>query len=278
MKQKQFEEQNAALWSQIAAILQGDAAHAAALPQLYRRLCQCLALSGQRGYSPALTDYLQAMVADCHRRLYGSAAERPRGLLRLLMRDFPRRVRGEWRLLLLAALALWGVAVGVGLLVWLQPWWAYSFSSPAELEGYRQMYQPGRIRVGRGNEGDILMFGHYVWNNISICFRTFAGGIAGGVPALLSLTFNGMQMGLVASWLSREAATHQTFWPFVITPSSFEITGLMLSGMAGMRLGLALIHPGRRSRRQALYGASQAMYPVLVGASLMTLLAAFFEA
>ena len=52
----------------------------------------------------------------------------------------------------------------------------------------------------------------------------------------------------------------------------------MLSGVAGMRLGLALIHPGRLSRRHALYAASQRMFPVIVGAALLTVLAAFFEA
>jgi len=277
MKQNQFEAQHALLWEQIDAILQGGG-EPAALPRAYRRLCLCLALAGQRGYSPALVDYLQRMVSDCHQRLYGCAAERPAGLLRLIGVDFPRRVRSEWRLLLLAALALWGVALGVGLLVWFQPEWLYSFSSTAELASYKAMYQPGRMHLGRNQESDVLMFGFYVWNNVSICFRTFAGGMVGGLPALLSLVFNGMHMGLIASWLSREAGTRQTFWPFVITHSSFEITGLMLSGMAGLRLGLALIHPGRLGRRQALHGASQAMYPVLVGAALMTVLAAFFEA
>jgi uncharacterized membrane protein SpoIIM required for sporulation len=277
MKQKQFEAQHAPLWEEIAAILQGGG-EPAALPRSYRRLCLCLALAGQRGYSPALVDYLQRMVGDCHQRLYGCAAERPRGLLRLIGVDFPRRVRSEWRLLLLAALALWGVALAVGLLVWFDPGWAYSFGTPAELDSYRQMYQPGRAHLGRGEEGDVMMFGYYVWNNISICFRTFAGGLVGGLPALLSLVFNGIHTGLIAAWLSREAGTRQTFWSFVITHSSFEVTGLMFSGMAGLRLGLALIHPGRLSRRQALHGASLAMYPVLVGAALMTLLAAFFEA
>ncbi|MES2262366.1 MAG: stage II sporulation protein M [Pseudomonadota bacterium] len=279
MKQQQFEREHAALWSEIEAIVQKRSEQPAALPALYRRLCQCLALAGQRGYSPALTDYLQALAADCHRRLYGAVAERPRTLLRTIGHDLPRRVRAEWRLLLLATLAVWGVALGLGLLVWHQPHWAYSFVPASQLENYRQMYHPGRVALGRGgSEGDLLMFGIYIWNNISIGFRTFAGGIFGGLPALLSLTFNGMQMGVVASWLSQDAQTRHSFWSFVVTHASFEITGLMLSGVAGMRVGAALIAPGRLSRRHALFAASQAMYPVVVGAALLTLLAAFIEA
>ena len=141
------------------------------------------------------------------------------------------------------------------------------------------MYQPGQMHIGRGgDEGDMLMFGFYIWNNVSIGFRTFAGGIFAGIPALLSMTFNGIQMGVVASWLSKDPGTREMFWSFVITHSSFELTGLILSSVAGMRLGWSLIHPGRLSRRHSLFIASQQMFPVIVGAALLTVLAAFVEA
>lgn len=279
IKQQQFEQQHGALWEDISAILEQRSPQPEALPALYRRLSQCQALAEQRGYSPALTDYLHALSSACHQRLYGAVAERPRALLQWILRDFPCRVRAEWRLLLAAALAFWGVALVLGCLVWQQPQWAYSFIEPQQLERMRQMYSPGNIRMGRGGaEGDLLMFGHYIWNNVSIGFRTFAGGIFGGLPALFSLAFNGVQLGIVGAWLSRDPATIGNFWSFVITHASFEITGLVLSGMAGMRLGLALLAPGRMTRRHALLAASRAMFPVTAGAALLTVLAAFVEA
>jgi uncharacterized membrane protein SpoIIM required for sporulation len=290
MKQKQFEIQNEALWDQINSILEQknqkkkpkkDSAPAVALhefPALYRRLCQNLALALQRGYSPALTDYLQKMVGDCHQLLYGTAVERPMTLHRWLLREFPQRVREEWRLLLFINLAFWGVGIVVGLLVWFQPEMAYSFVSPDKLEKMRQMYMSDKIGVGRGAEGDFAMFGMYIWNNISIDFRTFGAGVFGGLPALYIMGVNGLSMGAVASWLSADLATRHNFWSFVITHGSFEIVGMLLSGVGGMRLGLSLIHPGRLSRRRALYAASQRMFPVLVGASILTFIAAFFEA
>jgi len=278
MKQKQFEAENAALWADISAILDGSGPNQSALPALYRRLCQCLALARQRGYSPSVADYLQKLVADCHRRLYGTSLERPNTLLGWLLVEFPCRVRSEWRLLLLAFLAFFGVALGVGMLVYWQPHWAYSFASSDQLDNYRRMYQPGTMRLGRGGEGDLMMFGHYIWNNVSICFRSFAGGVFGGIPALLSVALNGLHGGVIAGWLSKDPATSTPFWSFVITHASFEITGLLLSAVAGMRLGLSLIHPGRLARGDALRLSSQAMFPVLVGGALMTAFAAFFEA
>ncbi|GAB2869161.1 stage II sporulation protein M [Pseudoduganella ginsengisoli] len=279
MKQQQFEQQHGALWEEISAILENRSPQPGALPALYRRLSQCLALAEQRGYSPALTDYLHALSSECHMRLYGTVAERPRALMQWMLHDFPCRVRSEWRLLVAAMLAFWATALVLGLLVWYQPQWAYSFMDPDQLEHMRHMYSPGSIRLGRGGaEGDVMMFGYYIWNNVSIGFRTFAGGIFGGLPALFSLAFNGVHLGIVASWLSRDPATTNNFWSFVITHSSFEITGLVLSGMAGMRMGLAMLAPGRMTRRHALVTASRAMFPVAVGAALLTVLAAFVEA
>lgn len=280
MKQKQFQQLHQHLWSQIEQMLQApsNADTAQALPTLYRQLCQHLALALQRGYSPALTDFLQQLVANCHQRLYGAQAARPILLRQWLYIDFPCLVRAEWRLVLLAMLAFWGSALLVGLLIYLQPEWASSFMSVESLKHYRGMYRPGRAAFGRDNETDLMMFGFYIWNNVSIGFRTIAGGIFAGIPALLSLFFNGLHGGAVAAWLSLDPGTRGTFWPFVITHSSFEITGLILTAVAGMRFGLSVIHPGRLSRRQALVACSQRLFPLIVGAVLLIMLAAFFEA
>lgn len=279
MKQQQFEAENQALWDDIAAILDGSRSDRVALPAKYRRLCQCLALARQRGYSPALAGYLQTMVSDCHRLIYGTAVARPNTLVRWMLVEFPCRVRAEWKLLLVTCIACFGVGALVGLLVWFDPQLAYSFKSPEELASYRSMYQPSKVNIGRGgSEGDFQMFGHYIWNNVSIDFKTFALGLLGAVPALLIMAFNGLQLGVIGSWLSQDDGTRDTFWSFVITHASLEITGMLFAGMAGMKLGLALIRPGRMTRGMALRNASQYMFPVLIGASVMTFFAAFIEA
>ncbi len=278
MKQAQFEAEHATLWQAIEATLaQPD--HQLALPEQYRCLCQSLALANQRGYSPQLCQHLHHLALQCHQQLYGTRVARPFVLHQWLLRDLPQRVRAEWRLLLLATLGFYGVALVVGLLIWLQPDSALHFASSEKLDQYQEMYQSGAIKIGRGGDsGDVLMFGFYIWNNVSIGFRTFAGGVLGGLPALLSIFHNGMELGVIGAWLSLNPDTRTNFWSFVVTHASFEITGLLLTGVAGMRLGLSLLRPGRKSRRQALQDNSRAMFPVLVGATLMIALAAFFEA
>jgi uncharacterized membrane protein SpoIIM required for sporulation len=197
----------------------------------------------------------------------------------LLLVDFPRAVRREWRMVLIAMLAFWGTALVVGISTYVHPDLTWMWIDPSEAEQYRSMYQPAMQKLGRnGTSGDIQMFGFYIWNNVSIGFRTFAGGLFLGIPALISLASNGVNLGVVGSVLTRDAQTREPFWSFVITHSSFEITGLVLTGAAGLILGLSLLAPKSLPRKQSLIQAGKRTLPILVGASLMVVLAAFFEA
>jgi uncharacterized membrane protein SpoIIM required for sporulation len=278
MKQAQFEREYAPLWDEITLLLDGAGHDQTQLPALYRRLTQALALASQRGYSPALTDFLNHLAGRCHRALYGATVQRPATLVQWMRYDLPRRVRAEWRLLVLILLLFWGSLLGCAALVWYDPTYAYLFTDPEQLERMRQMYQPDSMGKGRGSAGDLAMFGHYIWNNVSIDFRTFASGLFGGVPTLLIVLYNGIHGGVTAAWLTIDPVTRPGFLSFVATHSSFELCGLVLSGMAGMRMGLALIQPGHLRRTVAVQAAAQAMFPVLTGAALLTALAAFFEA
>ncbi|MGZ3181188.1 MAG: stage II sporulation protein M [Telluria sp.] len=276
MKQVQFERAHAPLWDALEASLAARP-RPPELPAQYRRLCQALALAEQRGYSPALTAYLRSLALRCHRALYGASAERPAAFVALLA-ALPRSVRAEWRLVGLVTLLFVAAALAVGLAVWFDPQHATLFESADQLRRFHTMYAPGRVRVGRENGGDVAMFGFYVWNNVSIGFRTFAAGIFGGVPALLSVFLNAVSLGTVAAWLSLDSGTRATFWPFVITHSSFEVTGLLLSATAGLRLGWSLLSPGRHTRRESLRLAASAAFPLMIGAAVLTVVAAFFEA
>lgn len=279
MRQAQFEQLHGPLWEQVEALLSARRSEEQArLPELYRRLCQCLALAEQRGYAPALTGYLRSLALRCHRQLYGASAARPLALASLFF-QLPRTVRAHWRLLLAVLVLFYGTALAAGVFVWLDPQRAFLFESPMDLERMHKMYSPSSVRVGRGGaEGDVLMFGFYIWNNVSIGFRTFAGGVAGGLPALFSVGLNALSLGVTGAWLSLDPATRTSFWSFVVTHASFEITGLLLSAMAGMHVGWAVLRPGRLTRRRALQEAARTMFPVVAGAAALTVLAASFEA
>jgi uncharacterized membrane protein SpoIIM required for sporulation len=81
----------------------------------------------------------------------------------------------------------------------------------------------------------------------------------------------------VAGYLTQIGFTG-TFWSFVAGHSSLELIAIVLSGAAGLRLGMAVIRPGARSRRAALVAAARPAVRMMYGAALMFCAAAFVEA
>jgi uncharacterized membrane protein SpoIIM required for sporulation len=122
-----------------------------------------------------------------------------------------------------------------------------------------------------------MMFGFYIWNNVRIGFQTFAGGLLFGVGSIWFLAANGVVIGAVAGYLT-QIGYDQTFWSFVAGHSSFELLAIVLSGAAGLRLGLAVVAPGNISRKAALVAAAKPAVRMMYGAALMFLAAAFVEA
>jgi uncharacterized membrane protein SpoIIM required for sporulation len=69
-----------------------------------------------------------------------------------------------------------------------------------------------------------------------------------------------------------------TFFPFIATHSAFELTAIVLSGAAGLRIGSALLLPGRLPRLLSLQIAARETSSIVLGAAVMLLIAAAIEA
>ena len=283
MKLAVFEAQGRARWDRFALLLaaleRGKSGDAAELPPLYRQICHDLALARERQLSGALVAELNELALAGHRLLYQARTGEIRGIGAFLAGDFPRAVRSEIRLVVSLHALFYGLALGLGVLAWAQPDLIYSFISPENVSEIEAMYDPSGTVEGAPRDAgtDATMFGFYIWNNVSIAFRTFASGLAFGVGTLVSVIFNALTLGLVASHLVREGSA-QPFFSFVIGHGAFELTAILLSGVAGMRLGLAVLAPGPRSRVAALRAAALSSLPIIAGAALMLVIAAGIEA
>lgn len=283
MKLAAFEAQGRPRWARFTERLdrleRGDASGADEMPALYRQVCNDLALARERALSGQLVAELNELALRGHRLLYQARPVAWRSIAGFLARDFPRAVRREWRLVALCALAFYGVGLALAGLSWREPDLIYSFIGAERVAQIEQMYDPehGPGAEERSAQTDVGMFGFYVWNNVSIAFRTFASGLAFGVGTLASLIFNGLYLGLIASHLARRDAA-LPFFSFVIGHGAFELNAILLAGVAGMRLGLAALAPGARTRVAALRDAARRSLPVIAGAAAMLVVAAALEA
>jgi uncharacterized membrane protein SpoIIM required for sporulation len=121
------------------------------------------------------------------------------------------------------------------------------------------------------------MFGYYISHNIGIAFQCFAGGLFAGIGTLFYLLYNGAIAGAIGGYLT-ERGHSATFYSFVATHSAFELTAIVLSGAAGLKIGHSLLAPGRLRRGQSLVAATKDSAVIVSGAAIMLLIAAAIEA
>jgi uncharacterized membrane protein SpoIIM required for sporulation len=287
MKQAQFESLHQISWQgfskQLRAFEDGKAKaeHSQAFAASYRQLCQHLALAQERGYSNHLVEQLQQLVMRGHQQLYRHRSHLAASVIGFLLTGLPQLIRREWRSLLVASLLFYGSLLTMGLLVYGFPDLVYSVLPPDQVRSMEAMYNPEAHRLGRFGERDSgddwVMFGYYIMNNIGIAFQTFASGLLFGLGSLFFLLFNGLMIGAVAGHLS-QIGSGMTFWSFVIGHGAFELTAITMAGAAGLKLGWALIAPGRWPRSEALRLAAKQSVQLITGAILLLLIAAFIEA
>lgn len=250
------------------------------LPALYSALCQQHALARSRGYSHALTDRLHSLITRAHQQLYRHREPWLRRLLGFIGGGFSRKLRAEKGIFFISCACFWGPALICGLVAGIWPEAADTLLGSWQRRSLEHMYSPGSGSIrpqGMESSNNFLMFGFYIYNNISIDFRAFAGGILFGLGSVFFMVYNGIAIGSAAGYLTGIGYTEK-FWGFVAAHSAPELIAATISGAAGMMLGRALIRPGRRTRRLALVEETKAAIPLIIGAALMTLIAAFIEA
>ena len=250
-----------------------------AWPQRYREIASHLALARDRAYSPELVDYLSQLALRGHQALYGARSNAWNAMVNFIGHDFPVLVRKESRLVWFAMALLFVPLIAMIAVLQVYPEFVYYLVSPEQVRSFEQMYAPDNRVLGpqRGAGSQVTMFGFYIWNNVKIDFQCFAGGMLYGVGTIFFLLFNGFNIGAVAGHLTHLGYI-ETFWGFVSGHSSWELLGAALSGAAGLKLGWALIAPGRLTRMAALKEAAVPAVRLLYGAAGMTVFAAFVEA
>ena len=88
-------------------------------------------------------------------------------------------------------------------------------------------------------------------NNVRVAIAAFAGGLTAGALTLYLLVGNGALLGTVFAVVQGYGMSGGLLG-FIAAHGPLEISCIVLSGGAGLRLAWALIRPGERSRRDAL--------------------------
>jgi uncharacterized membrane protein SpoIIM required for sporulation len=296
MTPRLFEQQNAALWQELEEALdraekrpsdkkkdktagKPKPLNGARLAELYRRSCEHLALSQARAYPIHLTQRLESLTQRAHRIIYRRHDYGLARLKQLVLVDFPQATRGHGAYLLAATLLFVIPAVAMGLACYFDPGFILHLTDARQAQEFDRMYSNDSRAFGRTRDAstDWQMFGYYVMHNIGLGFQCFAGGLFAGLGSVFFIVFNGVFLGGVAGYLTSRGHA-ENFYSFVVTHGAFELTAIVLAGAAGLKIGHALLAPGRHTRLEALRRASAEAIVVVYGVIGMLVVAAAVEA
>ncbi len=253
-----------------------DADEISRMVALYRAVCGDLMRARSVGCGPDVTAHLDGLAARVHNLLYAPRPWRLRALWELFARDFPRTFRKSWRAFLLSG-ALFYLPLIAG--VWLTletPGFAESILPRSMLESAAESYRGG-FDSGREAGAGSMMAGFYVYNNVGIAFRCFATGIVFGAGSIFFLVYNGLVTGAILGYVILVGSGHNIL-TFICGHGPFELTAIVVSGAAGLRMGWALVETGGRTRLGSLRAHSREVFELVMGAALMLLIAAGIEA
>jgi uncharacterized membrane protein SpoIIM required for sporulation len=243
------------------------------MADLYRSACADLMLAEAHDLPRDTVAYLHALVARAHNVLYRSRGLGLSRWAKVLMTDVPRRLRSD-PMLKIAFLAFYGTFVFFALLGMGRPGFAEQIVGENQLAGLRQMYSETSWK--QADRNDATMAGFYILNNARIGLQCYAWGLLLGMGSLYVLLSEGIRNGAMFGYMATTSDAVR-FFTFVTSHAPFELTAIVFSGAAGLRMGMGMIITKGQTRLASLQREARESLPIAGAATALFVLAAFLE-
>ncbi|HEX2050023.1 MAG TPA: stage II sporulation protein M [Actinomycetota bacterium] len=240
---------------------------------LYRAAAADLSLARRLWPDDPVRARLESLVARAGRLVYQSHTRRDSALRFLTRRYWQRVAEAPAFLATSAALLLVPMVLG-GL------WGATD--TPAALGFVPPEYariteaDPGDTDLGLSLSERAAFSSAIFTNNVRVSFLAFAGGVLLGLGTAAVLLYNGVTLGVVGG-LAVGAGNGPRLVELVSPHGVLELTCIVVAGAAGLRMGWAVVEPGRLARGRALKAAARDAAEVVLGTALWLVLAGLVE-
>ncbi|MBW3594890.1 MAG: stage II sporulation protein M [Actinobacteria bacterium] len=241
------------------------------LGRLYRVAAADLALARRRWAGDPIVARLDALVGVARPLVYDTESQ-SEGLVRFFTTTYWQRVR-ERPLLLASAAVLMFVPAALAV------WWAYVDPAAAlglVPEEFRGATNPRGGDLGFSVPQQAEFASAVFTNNIRVTFLAFAGGIAVGLGTAFTLIYNGSFIGAVGG-LAFASGHGSLFMELVTAHGVLELSCIVVAAAAGLRMGLAIVLPGPRTRGQALVDEARQAVAIVLGTAPWLVLAGLVE-
>ncbi|OWV70709.1 hypothetical protein ATY76_31815 [Rhizobium sp. R339] len=248
----------------------------------YRQAMNSLSVARDISLDRALIAYLESLCARAYLVVYAPQESLGGLTARLLLRGIPQAVRRSALPLFIGFLALiLGALAGYKLCV-SDPSWFYTFVPP-ELADQRTPdasadYLRSTIYGDEGHDSDRLAaFSAFLFShNTTIVILIFTLGIFVSVPSFMLTFYNGLILGAFFAMFARKGLGYDVF-AWLSIHGVTELAAIAIACSGGARLGLAVLLPGARTRKEALRHQAHDAVKLALLAALMLVVAAFIE-
>ncbi|MFL5894819.1 MAG: stage II sporulation protein M [Thermoleophilaceae bacterium] len=240
------------------------------LGTLYRGASADLALARRSFPLDPLVARLEALVSRARQVVYADELRRG-SLTHFLSRGYWQRIAERPRLVLAAAALLFVPAVLA--LVW-------ALNDPgAAIGAVPEQFRPAAsptADIHLPASGDAVFSASVFVNNIQVSFLAFAGGLAACIGTAFLLLDNGLTLGAVIG-LAAGAGNSTAILQFVVAHGVLELSCIVVTSAAGLRVGWALVEPGPLPRRDALAAEARRAVEIVLGTIPWLVLAGLVE-
>jgi uncharacterized membrane protein SpoIIM required for sporulation len=241
------------------------------LGRLYRAAAADVALARRLFPADPLTGRLEALLARARQAVYADAGRR-RAPGAFVTQGYWRLV-ADRRLALAVAAVLFFGAAGFAL-VWgiVDPDAAAGLVPGAFIDGA----DPPRADRGLTATQSAAFSSQIFTNNIQVTLLSFAAGLLFAVGGALLLLYNGLILGAVLGVAAANGNLAQVV-RLVVAHGVLELSCIVVAAAAGMRMGWALVDPGRRTRGAALAAQARPAMAVILGTAPWLVVAGLVE-
>jgi uncharacterized membrane protein SpoIIM required for sporulation len=266
-------------WARLEKLIADPRGHdgAARLEELgwrYRQATADLAQARRDFPTDPVTRYLNDLVERAHRMIYGRRHRILSAIGGFYAVTFPRLFHATFRYTLTAFL-LFLTAFAVSYIATLvQPSLAEAFVPGGS--GVIDTIKQGQTWFDVPPDQRPYVSSFIMTNNIRVTLLCFAGGVLVGIPTVLVLLQNGLQIGAIAG-LTQVYGIHGALWSFVSAHGFLELSVIFISGGAGLCVAHGILRPGLLTRRESVARAGRAATLLACGCVPLLMIAGTLE-
>ncbi len=251
------------------------------LDRLYRKTTVTLSQVSSRTNDAPLIRYLNDLTARAHSVIYLPPQRNTAGKIRhFFLTSFPLALAQNFKYITIAFLLFMVGGLAGYFLVLEDPINAHAIFPAGEtrLPGSSREQLLSILRGGRDETGgEKAIFGSFLFtHNVKVGLLCLATGILAGIPCFWLLIYNGMVLGAFFA-IHHNASIYIESWAWILPHGITEIGAILICGAVGLRLGAAVIAPGKYARAEKIVMIGKESVPIIYGISLMLIFAALVE-